>query len=135
MTIFGFLIVFKGKVVFEERLSGDKADQHSIELLVGIIKTLKSLGQTVGTSPARSFSSFTTSAFKIHSYQSPTGWEFVAITSPELPELQDKLRFFYASAFIPFVLHDPLRDPESCSVSAPFQTHVRSFLGGISATS
>jgi hypothetical protein len=128
--IFLFLITYKEKVVFEERLTSITAsDPNSRTLLVGVIQTLKSLGQFVAPSPAKSFNSFTTSNFKIHTYRSCTGWEFIFVTSPDMPDLNEMLKNFYTSIFIPQVLLDPLRDPQSASVATtPLQTHLRSFL-------
>ena len=133
--IFAFIIVHRDKIVFEERLSRSGSEVPNFELLVGIVKTLKSLGQTVGPSQTRSLNSFTTSNFKVHSYQTLTGWEFILVTSPDSADFQDLLQKFYVASFIPQVLLDPLRDADTPTVSPLFQTHVRSFLGGIAANS
>ena len=53
-------------------------------------------------------SSLTTSQYKMHFYQTATGYMFVLLTSANTPNLREKLRQFFQQIFLPYVVMNPL---------------------------
>jgi len=94
------------------------------DLLYGLLVTLKSFSEQVGgarsNKPAgrkpgqpapngfQTFNSFTTSRYKLHCLEIPTGYWFVC-TTPASPliDMRDYLRQLYQELFVPLVIRNP----------------------------
>ena len=53
-------------------------------------------------------SSLTCSGYKLHFYQSASGYMFVLLTQPQCPNLRDSLFSFFTQVFLPNVVMNPL---------------------------
>mgnify|MGYP004708599487 FL=1 len=52
-------------------------------------------------------SSLTTSKYKMHIYQTVSGFTFVILTSQNAPNLREKLKTFFTQVFLPNVIMNP----------------------------
>eukprot|EP00747_Dinoflagellata_sp_TGD_P166108 gnl/TRDRNA2_/TRDRNA2_188383_c0_seq1.p1 gnl/TRDRNA2_/TRDRNA2_188383_c0~~gnl/TRDRNA2_/TRDRNA2_188383_c0_seq1.p1 ORF type:complete len:153 (+),score=30.39 gnl/TRDRNA2_/TRDRNA2_188383_c0_seq1:112-570(+) len=87
------------------------------KFISGMLITLKSFTQqmgpprTQGVFPRTSgFFSYTTPEYKLHSYETLSGYSFVITTDPTVPDqqAQDCLRVIYAELFVEHVVKHPL---------------------------
>nr|CEL70839.1 TPA: sybindin-like family domain-containing protein,putative [Neospora caninum Liverpool] len=53
------------------------------------------------------FHAFTTPTYKLHCLETPTGYKFVCLTSPDVPTLRDSLNHIYVALFVEFVVKAP----------------------------
>ena len=72
-------------------------------------------------------SSLTTSQYKMHFYQTATGYMFVLLTSANCPNLREKLRQFFQQVFLPYVVMNPLYELNTPIKIAAFDNAVDSF--------
>ncbi|CAE8618970.1 unnamed protein product, partial [Polarella glacialis] len=54
----------------------------------GVLLTLNSLAQQLGPAGTKGFLSYTTPQYKLHSFETPTGFRFVLTTDPKVPDQQ-----------------------------------------------
>ena len=73
------------------------------------------------------FSNFTTSGYKLHFYQTVTGYMFVLLTPSNSKNLRNKLINFYSQCFLPNVVMNPLYDLDTQIKVASFDAAVDSF--------
>ena len=71
---------------------------------------------------------YTTASYRLHSFQAPTGYTFVAITDPNTPSLHGKLRALFIP-FVDLVVKNPFCDPDAGPFTAPaFDAAVKNFV-------
>ena len=85
-----------------------------LNLTYGLLVTLKHLSQQLaksvaGTSPKmQAFNSYTTSQYKLHCLEVPSGYFFICTTPPtSYLDMRDYLRAYYQEFFVPLVLRNP----------------------------
>mmetsp|Transcript_16938 Transcript_16938/g.39922 ORF Transcript_16938/g.39922 Transcript_16938/m.39922 type:complete len:144 (+) Transcript_16938:87-518(+) len=95
----------------------------------GVLITLKSFAQQLGPSNTQAFLSYTTPQYKLHSFETISGYRFVLTTDPAVPDQQECLRQIYADIFVEHVIKNPLYrlgdDLAKCPV---FLSKLHSFL-------
>lgn len=60
------------------------------------------------TRRSKTFHSYTTSTYKLHYYESPTGYKFVLLTDPGVGSIVDSLKHIYRSIFVPYISNNTL---------------------------
>ena len=111
MVIFDFIVARLDKLIFRETfVNGKEENSHSLHLLLGIASALQNLAAGMGPQSSRHFTSFSTGEYKVHIFESETGFKFLLFTSPDQRDLREELRVIYRDCFVPFVLLNPLHD-------------------------
>jgi hypothetical protein len=87
------------------RLEGD------MKLMYGLIYSLKAFVKGIAPKENESFRSFNTSTYKLHFYESPTGFKFIFLSDPNAGDLDERLTDIYAKIFVPYVVSNPLYVP------------------------
>merc|ERR1719265_2021789 len=83
----------------------------------------------MGPPRTQGFLSYTTPQYKLHAFDSPTGYRFVLTTDPAVPDQQDCLRQIYAELFVEHVVKNPVyRVGEETSKCTNFHTKLSSFI-------
>jgi hypothetical protein len=59
------------------------------------------------------FMSFRTSAYKLHYFETPTGFRFILLSDPTADSLRFVLRQIYQGAFLEYVVRNPLIGTDS----------------------
>jgi len=99
------------------------------KLISGILITLKSFTQQIGPPKTSGFVAYTTPQYKLHSFDTASGYRFVLTTDSGVPDQQDCLRHIYSELFVEHVIKNPLyqlgEDVSTCSV---FLSKMRSFM-------
>jgi hypothetical protein len=72
-------------------------------------------------------SSLTTSGYKIHFFETVTGYVFLLLTNPGQPNLRDKMRSFFTHVFLPNVVMNPLYELNTKIELASFDAAVDSY--------
>ena len=73
------------------------------------------------------FSNLTASGYKLHFYQTITGYMFVLLTPSNAKNLRNKLIQFYSQCFLPNVVMNPLYDLDTKIDIKSFDSAVESF--------
>lgn len=83
------------------------------ELLDGLVLQLReiTLPFASGTPGEQHFLGYRTTKYRLHYYESPTGYRFLLITDPAAPSQVEALHKLYSTAFVDCVLHDPTYAP------------------------
>ncbi|PFH38214.1 Sybindin family protein [Besnoitia besnoiti] len=127
----------KGGVGSEAGNPHTRQQQHLEKLLSGLLFSMKTFCEQIGPQPQQPgglqsgggrgggsvasqlqqrracaaiggpFHAFTTSTYKLHCLETPTGYKFVCLTSPEVPTLRDSLHHIYVAFFVEFVVQAP----------------------------
>jgi len=73
-----------------------------------MLLTLKSFCQQIGPSKTTGFNSLTTPQYKLHCFETLSGYRLVINTDPGVPDLKEALRSIYSDLFVKQVLMNPL---------------------------
>eukprot|EP00929_Paragymnodinium_shiwhaense_P073032 TRINITY_DN37106_c0_g1_i1.p1 TRINITY_DN37106_c0_g1~~TRINITY_DN37106_c0_g1_i1.p1 ORF type:complete len:126 (-),score=19.44 TRINITY_DN37106_c0_g1_i1:103-480(-) len=101
------------------RPCADEAEET--KLISGLLLTLKSFVQQLGPpgKPSR-FMSYCTPQYKLHAFETASGYWFAMTTDVSVPDQQECLRHIYAELFVEHVLKNPLyrlgEDLSSCVI-------------------
>ena len=83
---------------------------HEQKLLFGLIFSLKRFCEMNSPSSSKAspdFHSFTTSSYRLHFYETPTGLKFILISEPSIPHLRDQLLQLH-KFYVQFCAKNPL---------------------------
>eukprot|EP01071_Lankesteria_metandrocarpae_P000327 Lankesteria_metandrocarpae@DN1046_c0_g1_i1.p1 len=128
--IFGLYIFHRQYCVFlhtwSHNYSGDKSGKTSSrapkgrtvsrsdqKLLSGLLFSLKSFSlkmspsSSTGGALRQPFNSFTTSVYKLHCYETLSGYKFVLMTDPTVPEMSSHLQNIHQTIFVDHVVWSP----------------------------
>lgn len=84
------------------RLEGD------MKLMYGLVYSLKAFVQGIAPKENENFRSFNTSTYKLHFYESPTGFKFIFLTDTNAPDFDNQMTDIYTKFFVPYVISNPL---------------------------
>jgi hypothetical protein len=68
---------------------------------------------TLPSTSDEQFLAYKTSAYKLHLYETLSGYKFVMLSDPDIDTLRPALRQIYAGPFIDFVVRNPLSTMDS----------------------
>lgn len=97
----------------QKRISPEvqKENQKLLSGLLFSVKTfclkLSPISKNPPTPSIPLFTSFTTPFYKLHYFESATGYKFVMTTAPSVTDVKDFLKSFYTELFVPFILRSP----------------------------
>jgi len=111
-------------------------DEES-KLIFGVIYSLRNMVKKLSPKEDEAFISYKTSTYKIHLFETPSGMKFVLFSDPLVESLRFVLKSIYQTAFIEFVVRNPMIVMDS-RVSGKgidnqaFRTAVHNFVSGLS---
>lgn len=120
-----------------------KRQQQTGRLLAGLLYSMRRFCEQIGpsvspsnnsnSSSSSSFSSFATPNYRLHYFETPTGYGFACLSSPEIPFLSEELHHIYVSLFVELVLKSPAFSPTKQIDSPVFAEQLHSFLSSLPA--
>mmetsp|Transcript_29077 Transcript_29077/g.32293 ORF Transcript_29077/g.32293 Transcript_29077/m.32293 type:complete len:140 (+) Transcript_29077:16-435(+) len=122
MTIFNFYIYTKtGRCIFYKEWNfGNTAPDSRKEiqqLMWGLAKALNSFVKKTSPTYCEGFTSYVTSTYKLHFFESATGVKFIINTDPKVSSMQSQLHRIYRDFFVEYVVKNPLyklNEPVDC---------------------
>nr|CAB3267217.1 trafficking protein particle complex subunit 1-like [Phallusia mammillata] len=103
------------------------------KLLFGMIHSIKSFVTKMSPKDGKEgFISYTTSRYKIHFYESPTGLKFILLTDIFVGNIRETMKKLYSSVYVEFVVRNPLCPLNEPIRSSLFETKLETFMTGLS---
>ncbi|KAG8746650.1 TRAPP subunit bet5 [Ceratobasidium sp. 414] len=96
----------------QERSTGLPFDEEA-KLVYGVVLSLRHMVQKLSGRPDEAFSSYTTSSYKLHYFETTSGYKFIMLTDPSADALRFILRQIYTGPFIEHVVRNPLSELDS----------------------
>lgn len=97
--------------------------------MYGMIFSIKSLVSRLSTVSAKeSFTSYGTSKYKLHFFETATGLKFVLNTDTSVGSLTDTLRNVYSKIYVEFVVRNPLCKTGEWITSELFTSELDSYI-------
>ncbi|KAF8712183.1 TRAPP complex subunit bet5, partial [Rhizoctonia solani] len=85
------------------------------KLVYGVLLSLRHMVQKLSGRTDEAFSSYTTAAYKLHYFETMSGYKFIMLTDPSADALRFILRQIYTGPFIEHVVRNPLSELDSRS--------------------
>ena len=108
MPLFEVVITKSEKLVYRQSFGEPNKNKHFIDLLLGVASALNSFAPGMGTKSCDSFHTFATGEYKLHMFESVSGFKIFLLTTPMSRDLRPELQFIYSDLFVPLVLNNPL---------------------------
>ncbi|WWC87732.1 uncharacterized protein L201_002624 [Kwoniella dendrophila CBS 6074] len=86
-------------------------DEES-KLVYGVILSLRNMVKKL-SGREEAFTSYSTSSYKLHLFETPTNYRFVLLSDPSSDSLRFVLRQLYVGPFLEFVIRNPLINVDS----------------------
>ncbi|KAG9125459.1 mannosyl-oligosaccharide alpha-1,2-mannosidase, partial [Ceratobasidium sp. 392] len=86
----------------QEKSTGLPFDEEA-KLVYGVLLSLRHMAQKLSGRPDEAFSSYTTSTYKLHYFETMSGYKFIMLTDPSADALRFILRQIYTGPFIEHV--------------------------------
>lgn len=116
-----------------QKQAGISRDEE-FKLMYGMIFSIKSLISRLSTTSAKGgFVSYTTSKYKLHFFETPTGLKFVMNTDTSVGDLQDALWHIYSKVYVEYVVRNPLCSPGEWIDSELFASELDSYVRSLTA--
>uniref|UniRef100_A0A0G4FEH0 Trafficking protein particle complex subunit n=1 Tax=Chromera velia CCMP2878 TaxID=1169474 RepID=A0A0G4FEH0_9ALVE len=113
--IYNFFIFHRQTCIyFTEWVKSGKPPKQlagEVKLISGLLFSLKNFSQKVAPMASPSFNSFSTLFYKLHCFESPSGYKFLFMTDPSVPDLREDMRKIYAEIFVEHVVKSPAYAP------------------------
>ncbi|KAL7010360.1 Trafficking protein particle complex subunit BET5 [Cystobasidiomycetes sp. EMM_F5] len=106
------------------------------KLVYGILSSVRNMAKKLSGKDDEAFLAYKTSTYKLHLFETPSGFKFVLFSDPNVDSLRNVLRSIYQSAFIEFVVRNPMVEMDS-AISGKgidnhaFRTAVHNFISGL----
>ncbi|KAH7339897.1 snare-like protein [Rhizoctonia solani] len=97
-----------------EKHTGLPFDEEA-KLVYGVLLSLRHMVQKLSGRSDEAFSSYTTATYKLHYFETMSGYKFIMLTDPSVDALRFILRQIYTGPFIEHVVRNPLADLDSRS--------------------
>eukprot|EP00128_Syssomonas_multiformis_P013683 Colp12_sorted_trinity150504_noHs@35924 len=100
--------------------------------MYGMLYSIKSFVQRLSPKPSKDgFYYYSTSAYKLHFYESPSGIKFVMNTDPTVGDIREILRQIYSNIYVEFAVKNPLCNLEQWIDSELFRDKLETFVQGL----
>ena len=112
----------------------EKKKMNRTKLLMGLLWSLKSFSTLIAPpdlQKSQEVKSFTTKTYKMHMYESLTGYRFVIISTPNFSNLNEQLKKLYNDIFIPHVCKNSFYSFGSPIKSLLFKNEVELFVASL----
>ncbi|QRV94343.1 transport protein particle subunit bet5 [Ceratobasidium sp. AG-Ba] len=96
----------------QEKSTGLPFDEEA-KLVYGVLLSLRHMVQKLSGRPDEAFSSYTTSTYKLHYFETMSGYKFIMLTDPSADAMRFILRQIYTGPFIEHVVRNPLSELDS----------------------
>jgi len=111
-------------------------DEES-KLVYGVIFSLRNMVKKLSMKDDEAFIAYRTSTYKIHLFETPSGLKFVLFSDPSVESLRFILKSIYQSAYIEFVVRNPMvgmdsRESKRGIDNLAFRTAVNNFISSLS---
>nr|XP_039251660.1 trafficking protein particle complex subunit 1-like [Styela clava] len=114
MTVYSLHIFNKtGGCLYEKEWKRSKKSslpkEQELKLMFGMIHSINSFVSKMSPTDFKDgFLSYTTSAYKLHYYETPTGLKFVFATDVSVGNTREILRKLYSKVYVEYVVRNPL---------------------------
>ncbi|KAJ3227203.1 Trafficking protein particle complex subunit 1 [Chytriomyces hyalinus] len=110
----------KDKLLLEPAEEKDvDGDPETAKLVYGVVFSLRNMANKLSN---QGFTSYKTSTYKLHYFESPAGPKLVLITDPNAPNMADTLQSIYASVYVEHVVKNALVKPNTPIRNQLFRT-------------
>jgi hypothetical protein len=82
--------------------------EEEYKLIYGMIFSLKQFVSGMAPKEGEGLSSYKTNTYKLHFYESPTGFKFIIITDPNVGQITDHLKHIYRKIFVEYAATNAL---------------------------
>ena len=107
--------------------------EEEFKLMYGMLFSIKSLISRLSvTSAKEGLIGYSASNYKLHYFETPTGFKFVLNTDTDEGDIQDVLRHIYARIFVEYVIRNPLVSPGETVKSELFITKLDAYVQNLS---
>uniref|UniRef100_A0A6B2LPY0 Trafficking protein particle complex subunit n=1 Tax=Arcella intermedia TaxID=1963864 RepID=A0A6B2LPY0_9EUKA len=103
------------------------------QLMVGLLKALKSFVSKTTPTESAVFDNYATSTYKLHYFESGTGIKFVLISDPKTASLGQELREIYRDYYVEYISKNPLYKLGSPINCASFTVAIDKFIKGLTS--
>lgn len=107
---------------------------EEFKLMYGMIFSIKSLISRLSTTSAKEgFVSYTTSKYKLHFFETPTGLKFVLNTDTDVGNIQEVLWHIYSKLYVEYVVRNPFCKPGEWIDSKLFGAELESYVQSLTS--
>ncbi|XP_071798403.1 trafficking protein particle complex subunit 1-like [Asterias amurensis] len=137
MTVFNLYIFDRnGVCLFYQEWNRHKhsglSQEEEFKLMYGMIFSIKSFVSRMAPVDFKDgFTSFCTSAYKLHFHETASGLKFVMNTSLSVISIKDELQYIYSALFVEHVVRNPLSKLGQPIDSHIFKTKLDSYIRGL----
>jgi hypothetical protein len=94
-------------------------------------KERKQMGTPMKIGEGCSFKSFSTNAYKLHFYETPSGIKLILTTSPNVGDMSKNLEHIYRALFVDLVMKNPLYTPGEQFLFEPFTLALNKYMSSL----
>jgi len=134
MTVFTLYIFDRnGNCLFQKDWCRKKINSLSTDeerkLIFGMIHSIKAFVDKMSPKDGQNgFHSYTTNEYKLHFYESPSGFKFILTTDIRVGNTSDILRKLYSQVYVKYVVRNPLCELNQTIKSSLFESKLESFI-------
>jgi hypothetical protein len=140
--IYSIVIFRDNQIIHHERLAGVSAGSDAERLLLGMLSAVRGIVAMLSSDDSGNrFESLATPEYRLDYYETPTGYSFCVLSSPDASanpaEIRSEFEKLYNLLFIPLVIRNPLFHPrrisgdlrDSCCLAfvAELRNHFKAF--------
>lgn len=123
----------KGCCLFEKEWKRNKKSslpkEQELKLMFGMIHSINSFVSKMSPTDFKDgFLSYTTSAYKLHFYETPSGIKFVFMTDVSAGNMRDSLRKLYSKVYVEYVVRNPLIQLDEPIKSSLFESKLEEYM-------
>eukprot|EP00761_Pharyngomonas_kirbyi_P001110 gb/GECH01001111.1/.p1 GENE.gb/GECH01001111.1/~~gb/GECH01001111.1/.p1 ORF type:complete len:138 (+),score=26.75 gb/GECH01001111.1/:1-414(+) len=101
------------------------------KLMFGMLFSLKRFVSGVAPVKSDTFYSFKTSGYKLHYYETASGYKFIMLTDSSVGDLQNNLKYIYSHLFVNYVTKNPLQKHYNVIDAPAFEAELDPYVRGI----
>lgn len=134
MTVYSIHIFnSKGTCLYEKEWKRSKQSslpkEQELKLTFGMIHSINSFVARMSPTDFKDgFLSYTTSAYKLHFFETSTGLKFVLLTDVNIGNMRELLRKLYCKVYVEYVVRNPLIDLHLPITSSLFDCKLEEYL-------
>ncbi|CAG5122829.1 unnamed protein product [Candidula unifasciata] len=134
MTIFNFYLFDRhGTCLYYTEWSRKKqltmSKDEEFKLMYGMIFSIKSFASRLSpTDMKEGFLNFTTSKYKLHFFETPSGLKFIMNTDLSVGGMKDVLHQIFSSLYVEYIVKNPLCDMDQPITSELFKNKLDEYV-------
>jgi len=106
--------------------------EEEFKLMYGMIFSIKSFTSRLSPSDMKEgFLNFTTSKYKLHFFETPSGLKFIMNTDLNVGSMKDVLLQIFSSLYVDYVVKNPLCELDKPITSELFKAKLDEFVKGL----